>query len=86
MNILAVSTSEVVPVHTDFIVGQGGRRVLGTDQGGGWRARGSAFAGQGGHAGQGRQQPSVYVDPAEEHGLMQPFIVVVEQHGCVVHG
>ena len=55
-------------------------------QGGGWSAWGSAFTGQDRHTGQGRQQPSVYVDPTEEHSLVQPFIVVVEQDGRAVHG
>lgn len=78
---LAVSTSEVGPVHTDFIVGQEGRGVLSTGKR--WS---SAFTGQCGNAGQGRQQLSVYVNPTEKHGLMQPLIMVMEQHRCVVHG
>lgn len=35
MDILAVSTSEVAPVHRDFIVGQEGKELLGSSPG--WR-------------------------------------------------
>ena len=55
-------------------------------QGGGWTAQGSALTGQNRHTGQGRQQPGVYVYPTEEYSLVQPFIVVMEQYGCAVHG
>lgn len=89
----ACSTNVLLPVferpwpHTDFIVRR--ERSLCTGQvqapGTGWSG-GSAAAGQGGHTGQRRQQPCVYVNPTEEHGLVQPLIMVVQQHGCAVHG
>lgn len=67
-----------------------GERGLGTGQveapGAEAGSMGSAVAGQGRHAGQRRQQPCVYVNPTEEHGLVQPLIMVMQQHGCAVHG
>lgn len=38
---------------------------------------GSVLSGQGGHTSQGVQQARVYVNPPEEHGLVQPLIMVV---------
>lgn len=34
----------------------------------------------------GQAAAGIYVYPAEEYSLVQPFIVVMEQYGCVVHG
>lgn len=65
-----------------FFGGHGSGEAPGPEAGG----VGSAFTRQGGHAGQGGQQPCVYVHPTEEHGLVQPLVVVVQQHRCAVHG
>lgn len=47
---------------------------------------GSVVSGQGRHTSQRRQQACIYVNPPEKHCLMQPLIMVVQQHWCMVHG
>lgn len=87
-----VSTSETDPAHTGILLlGRRKRRSLalvgmetpGSEVG---DPGGSAVTGQGRYAGQGRQQLCIYVNPTEEHGLVQPLIMVVQQHRCAVHG